>query len=99
MEGESTAHGQGDLRVFAQQAHVGLDKGEIFFLHVGRVSGEPGQHCRVLRYLRRPPPPKHNSSTFTPADLHISHRWVWSFLWPVWELLVACGLGIEQVGQ
>lgn len=55
VEGESTAHGQGDLCVFAQQAHVGLDKGEIFFLHVGRVSGEPGQHCRALCYLRRTP--------------------------------------------
>lgn len=34
-----TAHGQGDLRVFAQQAHVGLNKGQIFFLRGGRVSG------------------------------------------------------------
>lgn len=44
MRRESTAHGQGDLRVFAQQAHVGLDKGEIFFLHVGRLSGGLGRH-------------------------------------------------------
>lgn len=33
------------------------------------------------------------------ADLYVAHRWVWGFLWPVWELLVACGLCIEQVGQ
>lgn len=60
--GESTAHQAegtqhtgrgGDLSVFAQQAHVGLNKGQIFFLHVGRVSGQPGstQDARAPCYL------------------------------------------------
>jgi hypothetical protein len=40
--GEYTAH-RGDLSVFAQQAHVGLNKGEVFFLCMGRASGELGQ--------------------------------------------------------
>lgn len=47
--------------------------------------------CRLSLHLRH--------STSTPADLHIAHGGVRGFLWPVWELLVACGLGIEQVGQ
>ena len=44
-------------------------------------------------------PPACPTQPFAPADLHIAHRWVRGFLRPVWELLVACGLGIEQVGQ
>lgn len=43
--------------------------------------------------------PPNTSQLSTPADLHVSHRWVRGFLWPVWELLVARGLGIEQVGK
>lgn len=36
-------------------------------------------------------------SPFT--DLHAVHGWVWTFLRPVCELLVARGLGNEQVGR
>lgn len=52
-----TAHGGGDLSVFAQQAHVGLNKGEIFFLCVGRVSGGRGQLERHQGSLLSVPPP------------------------------------------
>lgn len=107
--GESTAHGAegtrhtmgvGNLSVFAQQAYVGLNKGEIFFLHVGTVSGRPGRHSRAPCCLSLHTHTHTQAiQPSTPADLHIAHRWVWGFLWPVWEFLVACGLGIEQVGQ
>ena len=43
------AHGtrRWDLSVFAQQAHVSLNKGEFFFLCVwGRVLGGLGRHCQ-----------------------------------------------------
>ena len=90
-----TAHGAGDLGVCAQQAHVGLNKGEVFFLHVGRVSGGPGTPPGLPAVHLSQHTPAHP----TPADLHVAHRWVRGFLWPVWQLLVACGLGVEQVGQ
>lgn len=85
----------GDLCVLAQQAHVGLRNGEVFFLHVGRVSGGPGTPPGLPAVHLSPHTPAHP----TPADLHVAHRWVRGFLWPVWQLLVARGLGIEQVGQ
>ena len=61
-----TAHGQGDLRVFAQQAHVGLDKGQIFFLHGGRVSGGLGQHGQGSLLSVPTPPHTHTIEPFTP---------------------------------
>ena len=62
---EQRAHstqGGGDLGVFAQQAHMGLNKGEIFFLRAGRVSGGPGWHSQgsllsVLPHTQLHPPP------------------------------------------
>ena len=67
---------------------------------VGLSQGPPQQtlvmHSLCLLLSASPhPTPAHPS----PADLHVAHRWVRGFLWPVWQLLVARGLGIEQVGQ
>lgn len=94
---EGTRHtGVRDLSVFTQQAHVGLNKGVIFFLHVGRVSVGPALQTP---WLPAACPSARAVQPTTPADLHVAHRWVRGLLWPVRELLVARGLGIEQVGQ
>lgn len=92
---------------------MGLNKGKVFFLYVGRVWGAgmalPGLpaavsypthtkcvHVHTLTHIH-----KHACmhTRAKAADLYVAHGRIWGFLRPVWELLVACSLCIEQVGQ
>lgn len=64
----------------------------------GIGSAGPALPGPLALYAPPPLPPAPTEGNPLPTDLHVPHRWVWSFLWPVWQFLVARGLGIEQMG-